>query len=160
MVCTNCQRPPNPRLKKGLCLSCYNTAWAKGRASVKIRVHEYYRQNEEKLKARSSEWAKENPEATKISKIKYSKSEKGRSSHRLTQRNRTERLKRQTPPWADALAIKAFYGNRPAGMTVDHIVPICGLNVSGLHTVENLQYLTREGNIAKGRSFNTEVTYF
>lgn len=52
--------------------------------------------------------------------------------------------------------IREFYANRPEGMTVDHVVPLQGRNISGLHVVENLQYLTKEENSSKGFSFKTD----
>jgi len=58
-------------------------------------------------------------------------------------------IKRATPKWADLEAIKQFYINCPDGMTVDHIIPLRGKNVSGLHVVENLQYLTPLENSRK-----------
>jgi hypothetical protein len=50
-----------------------------------------------------------------------------------------QRIKDQTPPNADLTAIKKFYAHCPEGHEVDHIVPI---SKGGLHTLENLQYLT------------------
>ena len=54
-----------------------------------------------------------------------------------------------TPPWADEVAIKRFYLNKPEGYEVDHIVPLQGEIVSGLHILENLQYLTAAENRSK-----------
>lgn len=47
--------------------------------------------------------------------------------------------KNQTPENADIKAIQQFYANCPKGYEVDHIIP---LSKGGLHTLENLQYLT------------------
>ena len=64
------------------------------------------------------------------------------------------RLRKATPKWADKKAIKGFYLNCPEGYEVDHIVPIRGTSVSGLHVLNNLQYLTREQNLTKNNRFN------
>lgn len=47
-----------------------------------------------------------------------------------------------TPIWVDLKEINEFYKNCPNGYEVDHIVPLNGINVCGLHSIENLQYLT------------------
>ena len=64
--------------------------------------------------------------------------------------HRKGRLKDATPLWADKPAIRQFYVNCPKGYHVDHIIPLHGLDVSGLHVLENLQYLLAEINLKKG----------
>lgn len=46
-----------------------------------------------------------------------------------------------------------FYMQCPKGFTVDHIVPFKGKEVRGLHTLNNLQYLTRSENSRKKNKF-------
>lgn len=58
-------------------------------------------------------------------------------------------IKRATPKWAEIDEIKQFYINCPQGMTVDHIIPLRGKNVCGLHVLKNLQYLTPSANSRK-----------
>ena len=64
------------------------------------------------------------------------------------------RLRKAMPVWADRQAIRHIYQNRPKGMHVDHIVPLRGEMVCGLHVENNLQYLPSEINMKKSNSFN------
>jgi len=57
--------------------------------------------------------------------------------------------RKQVPPWADVEKIKQIYLNRPKGFHVDHIIPLQGKLVSGLHVENNLQYLPAKENISK-----------
>lgn len=63
------------------------------------------------------------------------------------------RKQNQTPIWADLLAIKQIYLDCPEGYHVDHIIPLKGKNVCGLHVAENLQYLTPTENYRKGNRY-------
>jgi hypothetical protein len=56
------------------------------------------------------------------------------------------------PAWADAKAIERFYEARPEGYQVDHVIPLRGRTVSGLHVLENLQYLPGVENNVKSNS--------
>jgi len=57
-------------------------------------------------------------------------------------------------PWTNLEKISAFYSNCPVGYHVDHIVPLQNTNVSGLHVLDNLQYLTALENIQKSNKFD------
>lgn len=62
----------------------------------------------------------------------------------------------RTPAWADLEAIKFFYECCPAGCHVDHIIPLRGKLVSGLHVENNLQWLPATDNFKKGNSYVDE----
>lgn len=63
----------------------------------------------------------------------------------------------RTPPWADLRSIEAFYVACPPGHHVDHIVPLRGRLVSGLHVIDNLQYLVDIENIRKSNKFDPDT---
>jgi hypothetical protein len=68
--------------------------------------------------------------------------------------------KQRTPVWVNLQDIKDVYSaaavvGRITGIKrhVDHIIPLMGRLVSGLHIAENLQILTARENLSKGASF-------
>jgi hypothetical protein len=63
--------------------------------------------------------------------------------------------KRATPAWADQARISQIYRGCPDGFHVDHVVPLHGKTVSGLHVPENLQYLPAVDNMKKGNKFDS-----
>lgn len=72
-------------------------------------------------------------------------------------------MRQATPVWADHKLIKAIYAEaaRLSDETgvphaVDHIVPLRGRNVCGLHTHHNLQVITAKENRMKGNRFSPE----
>ena len=85
---------------------------------------------------------------------KYFKTEKGRTTmNAINAKRRAAKLQR-TPAWADLEAIRQFYAGCPKGYEVDHIVPLQGVNVSGLHVLNNLQYLTKSENCKKNNKYD------
>ena len=57
-------------------------------------------------------------------------------------------------PWTDLVEISKFYSKCPEGHHVDHVIPLQGELVSGLHVINNLQYLTIADNLSKNNKFN------
>lgn len=67
---------------------------------------------------------------------------------------RASKLNR-TPSWAELKLIKDFYDNCPTGYQVDHVIPLNGKSVSGLHVLGNLQYLLKTDNLSKSNKFTS-----
>ncbi len=65
---------------------------------------------------------------------------------------RAEKLNR-LPRWADEQAIEKVFRDAPDNVEIDHIIPLQGANVSGLHIASNLQYLTTKENGRKHNNF-------
>ena len=66
----------------------------------------------------------------------------------------------RTPPWADLMTIRQIYDTshwitKVTGLEhhVDHIIPMRGKLVSGLHIAENLRVLPGPENLTKGSKF-------
>ena len=70
---------------------------------------------------------------------------------------RTKR-KTSTPTWANLDKIKEIYDLCPEGYQVDHIIPLQGKYVSGLHVETNLQYLSEYENKSKGNTWHCNST--
>lgn len=73
---------------------------------------------------------------------------------------RQKRIKKATPVWTDLEKIKQFYVEaqkltKETGVPheVDHIIPIKGKLVSGLHVPANLQILTEKQNQTKNARY-------
>lgn len=70
---------------------------------------------------------------------------------------RLKRVAHATPPWADQDAILSIY-DEAARLSletgdkhhVDHIIPLHGKNVCGLHVAENLRAIPARENMRKG----------
>jgi excisionase family DNA binding protein len=75
------------------------------------------------------------------------------------QRNRQRR--QATPAWADRIAIAGLYrearrkSNGKVKYHVDHIVPLQGVNVCGLHVHYNLRVIPAVDNVRKSNTFKS-----
>lgn len=82
--------------------------------------------------------------------IDYYKDNKYR--YHLANLRRLKQIKLATLPGYKQ-EIDIIYKNRPEGYHVDHMIPLRGDNVSGLHVPWNLQYLPAKENLSKGNKW-------
>ena len=130
-----------------VCKICHNFAMQEYRKSNRDKVNDLsrirYASNAESQKAHVKKWESENLEKVRAKSA----------------RRRAAKLHR-TPPWLTELhhqQIQIFY-DAAADLTkefgipveVDHVVPLQGKNVSGLHVPWNLQVITKRENLIKG----------
>jgi len=100
-------------------------------------------------KARLAKWYIKNKESVKLKTAKRQKDNPRLYNHYCTK----SKLKYCTPSWANLSDIRQFYLNCPDGHEVDHIIPIGSKSVSGLHVINNLQYLTPKANKTKSNRY-------
>jgi 5-methylcytosine-specific restriction endonuclease McrA len=77
-----------------------------------------------------------------------------RAAHSSYEAKRRAAKLQRTVVWADLDAINDIYDKATAtGLTVDHIIPLQGVRVSGLHVQNNLRLLSKSENSRKKNSF-------
>jgi len=80
---------------------------------------------------------------------RWAKTQNGKEWRRRSKFRRSGRCRLATPQWCDLEALIQFSVNCPENHHVDHIIPLNGENVCGLHVLENLQYLPAQENLSK-----------
>jgi len=129
----------------------YSDYREKNRESISVRHKRWREENPHKVVEYNRKWRAENPE--KIAEMDRSWNDRNRARKNAHRAMRRARLAQRTPPWADLEAIAFFYECRPEGCHVDHIIPLRGKNISGLHVEANLQWLPAEENLAKSNNW-------
>lgn len=115
----------------------------------------YREENKEKIKESNKKYRINNKKKIKASKLAYEKKNPQIRAKIKIKRRTSE--SRSIPSWAEHDKIKTIYEKAKwlesiTGLKyhVDHIVPLQGKNVCGLHVWENLQILEASVNCSKG----------
>lgn len=114
----------------------------------------YYQQNPEKYRRANRDYF-QRPDVKERNRIRQSQfyEDNKHLCRSISSYCRAQRLLR-VPAWSEKEEIKRFYENCPDGYEVDHIIPLLGELVSGLHVMCNLQYLPKHENRSKGNKFD------
>ena len=112
------------------------------------------RENPERMRAFRQRWHEANPGKTRSAIDSWHKRNPDKHAARLAKRRATQ--KKATPKWADSDAISLIYRMAAVAkitfdkrVEVDHVVPLMGKNVRGLHWERNLQLLFTSANRRK-----------
>lgn len=114
----------------------------------------YRLKNLEKVKEGQRRWYLENKEKAKEVRRKYYYENKEQFTERDAKRRATKR--QNLPTWANKKNIRAIYYGakliRDSGLDVqvDHVIPLRGKTVSGLHVEDNLKIVFTKTNKVKG----------
>src|SRR6185369_7907728 len=153
--CMACARARKPSEATKLKNSLRGKLWYLARRDTELlRRRENYRINRDRYAAKGEEYRK----TRKHEQARRRRKHYEQNSHRYKAQSvaRRDFTKRATPAWANSEAINAFYleaARRTAQSGekhhVDHIIPLRGKNVCGLHVETNLQVLLASENMAK-----------
>lgn len=124
--------------------------------TIKVSAYKrYYEKNRQTIRERNARLYEEKADNIKIYAQQYRQANK----YKVREWNGTRRakLRQACPSWADRKAIAAIYREaleleQQTGIPhhVDHIIPISGRNVCGLHIPENLRAIPAFENLRKG----------
>lgn len=156
----------SPRLVKGTCMECQKLDWEKQNErrknlpkseAAKEAGRRYYQKNTELVKARAEarpakqkreykrRWDAKNQDRRNLQNALYKRRHRNATPKWLTQEHRNQ-IKHI---YLQARVMTKLTGTR---YVVDHIVPLRGKNVCGLHVPWNLEVMTHEANCRKSNT--------
>lgn len=136
----------------------------------KAYASDYHQQNKVHLYEVQKVWKQEN--ADKVRGWSRKKQAERRVTHRgdvnAAIAQRKEHVKRATPSWANAADVRMWYdvasvlSRSGVPFHVDHVIPLRGRTVTGLHCEDNLTVIPAWRNVRKSNSIssiNKEISH-
>ena len=159
------------RKTKGACVDCLKEDWQKDNEKRAEYFREYNRKTE--IKDRKNEWYLANREqvidraktrpAEKLREYRNTWKENNKTQVRADTKARRRKHRQATPPWLTrkqkteirqiyqiAITMTKTTGER---YVVDHIVPLRGQDVCGLHVPWNMRVITQDENLKKSNKY-------
>lgn len=156
-----------PRKTKGSCVECLKAEWAKGN-KTRAEYFKAYNKSEAGQKAKRDYYDRNRDaviaraqarDTAKVTEYKMAYKERNPDLYKALVSLRRRRFRLATPKWLTAahkMEIRLKYRlaielSRRTGVrhAVDHIVPLQGEEVCGLHVPWNLEVVTQEENLKK-----------
>jgi len=148
------------RRKDGLrpwCKTCCKDWAISNKQRIDSNCKTWKLNNKDKVRATKKKWRLNNKETKAAYEKAYAKANPSKCSASRAKRRAAEI--QRIPPWLtaeDYKKIQEIYAEAKAltattGIPheVDHIIPLRGISVSGLHVPSNLQILTKAANLSK-----------
>lgn len=163
--CSKCKKHKELNVRGRYCKKCakdYQTTYRKAnKDKIKASRAASYKANIKEAKAIMAAYYKKNADKLKVRYAIYRKTNKGKINALAAKRHAAKL--RAIPYWLTKehyKEIQQFYIEAKKlsrlsknGLDVDHIVPLQGKNVCGLHVPWNLQILTKSINCSKNNKF-------
>jgi 5-methylcytosine-specific restriction endonuclease McrA len=165
-----------PRKTKGACVECMKLEWQRGKETRaeyfaeynkspagKVAKKAYYERNRETVIARA-----QSRDTATVTQYKLAYKERNPELYRELVNARRRRFRQATPTWLTAeqkMEIRLQYRlaiemSRRAGKqyVVDHVIPLQGETVCGLHVPWNMEVITQEENLQKSNKLVDPTT--
>lgn len=134
---------------RNICKECATkqiTAWQQTSEKYRDTYKEYYKKNKDKCLS----WKNSNKDKVRATKAAYRSNRQQRQPTWLTKEQKEQILEFYT-------VAKEFESIFLRKQEVDHIVPLKGKTVSGLHVPWNLRIITAEENLTKRNKWDWEL---
>jgi 5-methylcytosine-specific restriction endonuclease McrA len=166
-----------PRKTKGACIECLKVEWAKGN-ETRAEYFKQYNKSEAGQKAKKEYYARNKDaviaraqarDTATVTKYKTEYKQRNPDLYKELVSLRRRRFRQATPKWLSAeqkLDIRLKYRlaielSRRTGIrhAVDHLIPLQGEEVCGLHVPWNLEVITQDENLKKSNKLvdNPEI---
>ena len=173
-ICNKCKTNTNQfyNPKDGMCKACdkerQRAYYNKNKEVVRAQQKDYYERNKDYNSLRGLIWRLENQEKLRVYRKEYSKAHYEQNKEYYTAKTAKRRAAKSsaTPSWLtkeqQEEMLQYYKHAKDCTLTtgeqyhVDHIIPLNGENVCGLHVPWNLQVLPAYVNLSKGSKLLTE----